>query len=457
VRNLHLAVLLLLGVMLVAAGCSEGSEEETPVEDITRGPDVRIVIPPDTPIVIGVSSALTGPIGPRGTEYRDAVVASVNRWKIANGDTIGEHGVEIVAADDGCSEVGVAEVSADLLLRQPGLVGVVGPQCSGGAAATIPLYAAAGIVAISGSATRTDLTTTQAADGFFFRTAFRNDLEGALIGLFFTGDAIMIDRAYFIDIADDPFSVDLANAAADVVDREGGVELIRESVVPGTVDYGETVDRVLAADVDFVGFSGFNPEAALLYRQLRDAGFTGGFGAGDAAASQENFIDPLGEVSEGALFSGCQYPLPADFVTDYESVHGSPPSETFPGQYADAVSVLLDAVSAVAQVQDDGSLVIEPAELRDAIRATSFEGLTGPISFDENGDRVPEPGQSLSEMQDAAFETQDPDIYTNVGLIPCQVQNGDLVPLGGPTAGELCCLGDLLPPDANREGDDSSG
>lgn len=433
-------LLVTIAALLLTVACGEDAEDAVPTEDIDRGPAIQIVIPPDTPIVVGVSTALTGPIGPRGTEYRNAVITAVNRWKAANGEQIGGHDIEVVAADDGCSEPGVAEVAADLLLRQPGLVGVIGPQCSGGAAASIPIYADAGIVAISGSATRTDLTTSQAADGFFFRTAFRNDLEGALIGLFLTGDQVNIERAYFIDVADDPFSVDLADATADVIDREGGLELIRESVASGTVDFGEVVGRVLAADVDFVGFAGFNPDAALLYRQLRDEGFTGGFGAGDAAASIDNFVEPLGEVSNGALFSGCQYPLPDDFVAEYESAHGEPPSETFPGQYADAVTALLDAINTVAQPQDDGSLVIEPEALRDAVRATDLDGLTGPISFDENGDRVPAPGQSLSEIQDVAFEPQDPDL----GLIPCQVQDGTLVPLGGPEPGEICCLEDLL-------------
>lgn len=434
----------LLCLTLLSAACGEDQADDEPQAPVERGPDVPIVIAPDDPIVVGVSSALTGPIGPRGTEYRDAAVTGVERWKEANGEQIAGHAIEVLAADDGCSEPGVAREAAERLLAQPGLVGVIGPQCSGGAGATIPVYADAGVVAISGSATQTDLTTDQPPDGFFFRTAFRNDLEGTLIGLFLTGDAIEIERAYFIDVAGDPFSIDLADASQAIVDQEGGVALIRDSIQAGAVDFSDLVGRVLQADVQFVGFAGFNPEATLLYRQLRDAGYEGGFGGGDAAASVDNFIEPLGDVSEGVLFSGCQYPLPEDFVDDYERLHDRAPSETFPGQYADAVTVLLNAVAAVAQEQDDGSLVIDPVALRDAVRAGGIEGLTGPVNFDFNGDRVPEPGQELDDVQAQAFELQDPDIYTAVGLIPCQVQDGRLVPLGGPAPGEICCLAGIL-------------
>lgn len=370
----------------------------------------------------------------------------MERWKAANGDQIAGHDIEVLAADDGCSEPGVADVAAARLLAEPGLVGVIGPQCSGGAAASIPIYAEAGVVAISGSATRTDLTTDQPADGFFFRTAFRNDLEGTLIGLFLTGDAVDFQRAYFIDVAGDPFSVDLADASQAIVDQEGGLVLIRESIRAGAVDFSELAGRIAEATVDFVGFSGFNPEAALLYRQLRDAGYTGGYGAGDAAASVDNFIEPLGDISEGVLFSGCQFPLPDDFVAEYDDLHGHPPSETFPGQYADALTVLLDAVADVAERQDDGSLVIDPTALRDRVRGESIAGLTGEINFDSHGDRVPEPGQELDDIQAQAFEVQDADIYTAVGLIPCQVQGGRLVPLGGPGAVEVCCIEGLIEP-----------
>lgn len=434
---LVLSVAFLAALLLACAG-DDAAEEEPPA--IERGPAIPIVIAPDQPIVVGVSTALTGPIGPRGTEYRDAAVTAIERWKDANGAQIAGHEIAVLAADDGCSEAGVAEVAADRLLRDPGLVGVIGPQCSGGAAATIPIYAEAGVIAISGSATRTDLTAGRGADGFFFRTAFRNDLEGALIGLFLTGDAFNIDRAYFIDVEGDAFSVDLADASQAIVDREGGVELVRESIMAGAVDFSDLVGRIVAADVDFVGFAGFNPEATLLYRQLRDAGYEGAFGAGDAAASVDNFIEPLGPLADGTLFSGCQYPLPDDFVGDYERMHGTAPSETFTGQYADAVTVLLDAVAAVAQPQDDGSLLIDPEALRDAVRAQSVDGLTGPINFDSDGDRVPEPGQELDAIQVEALALLDANIYTTVGLIPCQVQEGNLVPLSGPQAQPICCL-----------------
>ena len=77
-----------------------------------------------------------------------------------------------------------------------------------------------------------------------------------------------------------------------------------------------------------------------------DAGYDGLFGAGDAAASVPNFVEPIGaEAAEGVLFSGCQFPLSQDFLDDFVELYGHEPAATFTAQYADAATVLLDAVA----------------------------------------------------------------------------------------------------------------
>jgi branched-chain amino acid transport system substrate-binding protein len=421
-------------VVVLAASGGESDEDVPAVGDIDRGPDTPIVIPADVPIVIGISTALTGSVGERGAEYRDAVITSVNRWKEANGDQIAGHDIEIWSEDDGCTAASQTIVAAERLLALEGLVGVIGPQCSAGAQLVIrTYYPNAGVVTISGSATKTDLTTVQEQRGFFFRTAYRNDLEGTFIGLFLIG--LGAESVYLID-DNELFGRDLANAAATLL-RDGDVDVMRRSIDQGTVDFSDLAAEIAADNPDFVVFTGFNPEAALLYRQIRDAGYDGLFGAGDAAASVANFVEPVGADAEGVLFSGCQYPLPADFLEDFVDLHGQEPGATFTAQYADAVTVLLDAVKDVA-VDDGGTLVIQPTDLRDAVRATDIEdGISGALAFDANGDRVPKPGDSLPDVQAAALEARDSEIYAKLGLIPCQVQDGELVAGGGPGAVEI--------------------
>ena len=172
-----------------------------------------MVIQAGEPLVIGVSSALTGPAAPRGQEYRDAVVVAVEQWKAQNGALIGGHEIAIVSEDDGCTEADVTRKAAERLLKRPGLVGVLGSQCSAGTVRTQGIYADAGIVMISGSATATKLAEDQPGDGFFFRTAYRNDSQGILVGVYFSDPEFLGARHAYIVHDNETYGEDLAFSA----------------------------------------------------------------------------------------------------------------------------------------------------------------------------------------------------------------------------------------------------
>ena len=430
-RPIHRSLLVAAcAIAIVVVGACGGDDDAAPdLPDIERGPDTPMVIPDGEPIVVGVSAALTGPVGERGQEYVNAVIAGVEAWKRANSTMIAGHEIVVVAGDDACTAPGAAVTAGHRLLRRPGLVGVIGPQCSGGVEQAIDIYAEAGIVAISGSATKTDLTINQGPDGFFFRTAYRNDLEGRLVGDFLA-TTIDVELVYLID-DDEPFGVDLADQA-QILLEDAGVDFVRLSVPLGTVDFGEIVQAALDDGADFVGYTGFNPDAALLLRQLRDAGYTGLFGAGDGAASEGDFVQPLGEDAEGALFAGCRVPLPDDLSAIFEEVHGGAASATFSAAFADAVTVLLDAVVVVVGDQT-GELTIDPKALRDAVRASHLpDAYSGSVAFDTLGDRVHEPGREFDDVLEEGFAIEDTGILRALGLVSCQVQEGRLVSVGGP-------------------------
>lgn len=383
-----LVLLLVLAVALLAGAC--GGEEEDVGQNggdlVSRDPRMPIFIHAGEPIVVGVSAALTGPDKLRGMERRDAAVVGIERWKEANGDQIGGHDIMVYAEDDGCSEADVAKFAAERLLGKEGVVGVIGPQCSGGAVAAIPIYAEAGMVMISGTATRTDLTTTQPEPKFFFRTAYNHAAEGVLQARYVISQ-LNAATVWVIDDSE-PYGEDLADAAQQVLE-ESGRQVTREHIVRKAVDFSELTARIAADNPDVVIFEGYNPEGALLCRQLRDAGYGGPFMAGDAVASGPNFIEPLGEQAEGAVFTGVMPALPEEFLADYVEIVGHEPYTAFAAHVSDAAYILLDAVAEVALVQQDGSLVIDPLELREAVsNPRLLVGVSGVIAFDENGDRV---------------------------------------------------------------------
>ena len=403
---------VVVAVVVVVATSGGDDEAESVIGDVPHSPDTPIVVPAGEPIIIGVSGPLSGPTEIFGIEGREAAAVGVELWKAANGDTLLlGHEIEVHAEDDGCFEAGITASAAGHLLYGndghdllPGLVGVIGPMCSDGASRVIPVYAQAGIVMISGSATRSDLTTGQTAPEFFFRTAYSNSQEGALQARYII-DELGAATAYVIDDSE-AYGTDLANSLQARL-RGGGVEVTREAIAGGDVDFSELAGRIAADDPDVAVFAGFHPEGALLYRQLRDAGYGGTFLGGDGLVSVSDFIEPLGELAEGAVFAGCSLTLPEEFLSEYVSIIGSEPETPFPAQLVDAVTVLLDALAQVAQEQADGSLLIDPLELRAAVAAVELAGVSGAVAFDENGDRVGE--------------------GADVGLVMCRVEGGRFV------------------------------
>jgi ABC-type branched-subunit amino acid transport system substrate-binding protein len=126
-------------------------------------------------------------------------------------------------------------------------------------------------------------------------------------------------------------------------------------------------------------------------------------------------VRPVGsELAEGVYFAGCSLELPDEFVEGFRRLHGSEPTAAFVAHYADAATILLTAVAKVAKPRPDGSLTIDPAALRLAVRSAALsDGLSGHIAFDGNGDRV----SNASAVEERALD---------LGLAACQVKRGRL-------------------------------
>lgn len=401
------AILIVVVVLMQVLNFESDAEVFEAPQAVARFQDTPIVIAAGAPILLGYAGPLSGPLA---DQTPNIAITGVLRWKELNGDLIQGHAVDLVGEDDGGTVDDVAVVAANLLIARPGLVGIVGPTFSTAAGATIEIYAAAGIVMISGSATRRDLTLTQSQPPFFFRTAFTNAIQGArqaeiLIDRIGTGGAFIIDDG-------EAYGIDLAQSAV-VSLSDAGWTIERVSVPQGTVDFSNLIEQIRAVAPDAVIFEGFNPDGALLLRQLRDGGYTNLFVAGQGVVSQTGFLDVLGARAEGAILTGCPDALSDDFLRLWrEGGGGATPIIPLVGNNADAAFVLIDAVARVADPQPDGSLVIDPRALRDAVAGTNLVGWASgqPIAFDSQGDRV---GQGAA-----------------AGLVACEVRNGAFVEIG---------------------------
>jgi len=416
-----LSILLAVGLTLAVACGGGGEKEATPTAKPAGSPTAAktaaasptagktaaaspaaisgtITIPKDASIKIGVSASLSGGTAQLGQDIRDGAVMAVDEVGTVKG-----HKVEIDAQDDGCSDAEKTVAVANRFVAESALVGVIGPMCSNGTQAANPIYEQNGIIRISPSSTRPDLTE----QGFkaFFRTAWRDDLQGKTQADYAL-QKLNAKKAYVIDDTE-AYGQALADEFEKGFKAGGGAIDKREKIAVGDTDFSGLVTRIVADKPDVVVFEGFVPEGTLLIKQLRDGGYTGKFMGPDGIYDTKGFVADGGAATEGAIVTGSP-PLPSDKAAAFKSKFGREGGTAFIGQAYDAAKILLAAIDKVAEQQPDGSLKIDKAKLLTAIQQTDYTGLTGAIKFNAKGDRTgttaAEVGLALYVVKGGKFE-----------------------------------------------------
>jgi branched-chain amino acid transport system substrate-binding protein len=155
-------------------------------------------------------------------------------------------------------------------------------------------------------------------------------------------------------------------------------------------NFDAIITPMLAGAPDVVFFSGIYDQAGVFFKQARDAGYEGTFmgtDGMDASGLADLAGDALtkggGMVYTSVAGPAAAYPKAAKFAEDFKAKFGATP-QPFAAQGYDSAAVCLAAIKNAADAAN-GEVPTREA-VRDAIRALSYEGLTGTISFDSIGD-----------------------------------------------------------------------
>jgi branched-chain amino acid transport system substrate-binding protein len=390
----------LVAVAVIGGACGSNGDEAaaTPTPEPTPIVIEPIRVEPGEPIVIAVSAAFSGDQAELGDDLANAAEMSAAEF----GEVAGRE-VMVIREDDGCADPERAVDVARRAVERPDIAGVIGPMCATGAQAAHVIYERRGVVHISPSATRSELSEEEAR--FFFRTAWRDDLQAATQARF--AHALNAETVVVIDDGQ-PYGRALADAFQAAFEGQGGERVTRERIERGTMEFATLANRIVSAEPDVVVYQGRNPEGALIVRRLRESGYEGAFIAPDGVLSVTDFIEGAGEAAANSFLTGG--PTPDDlFILRFFARYDRAPATPFVLQSYDAVTALLTALDALAE-DDGGALSVDRDALAERLRDQRLEGLTGVIDFDERGDRS---GSSASDL----------------GLVIYRVEQGRFVPL----------------------------
>jgi len=268
------------------------------------------------------------------------------------------------------------------------LVGVVGHQNSGVSIPASKIYNEAKIVQISPASTNPALTL-QGFDNVF-RVCTIDSVQGP-VGADAAYTEVGARKAVVVDDST-PYGEGLAAEFAKQFKAAGGTVAFSEKTSDKDTDFNALATKIKAAAPDIVYYGGVYNAGALLSKQMKDAGLTAPLMGGDALYDPE-YQKIGGQSAEGDLVTSVGLPL--EKLPD-----GKAFQEAFAAEYPDAeigaydayaydaAMVIIDAVLKVAEEQGADKVTTPEAReaIIEAVAATKDTGVTGEISFDENGD-----------------------------------------------------------------------
>jgi branched-chain amino acid transport system substrate-binding protein len=148
---------------------------------------------------------------------------------------------------------------------------------------------------------------------------------------------------------------------------------------------------IAAANPDAVFYGGFSDSGpGLLRSHLVKLGYNGLLVGGDGIVNSVFVMQAGGDAANGTYATTSYFDIPfstsattAAFIKDY-SAHYPAAEVTTPGT-AEAYDASMVLITAIRQLIRAGQPVTRAAMIKQ-VQHIQYSGLTGPISFDENGD-----------------------------------------------------------------------
>jgi len=333
-----------------------------------------------TVIRIASQTPLSGPQSVLGISMRNAVELAIEQLA-GDIEALG-FTVEYVPFDDQATpDVGVS--NAQQIVNDPLILGVVGHLNSGVAIPSSEVYNENDLVMVSPA--NTNPLVTDRGYPTVNRVCGRDDLQGPT-GAVFAASELGVSSVYVLHDTT-AYGQGLAEFFRDEAEEQGltvlgfeGTEVVN--------DFAGILQPILAQEPELIYFGGIYSQTGVFIAEARAAGYEGLFMGGDGFDSSE-FAALAGDATEGTYYTSVAapaniYPAAAQFIEDYAEMFGEDP-QPFAAQSYDSTGVILAAIQRVLEA--NGGVLPTREELAAEVRATeAYEGLTGTITFDGNGD-----------------------------------------------------------------------
>jgi branched-chain amino acid transport system substrate-binding protein len=224
-----------------------------------------------------------------------------------------------------------------------------------------------------------------------FRAAFLDPFQGPVAVNFAVETFNAKTAAVLYDLSND-YSKGLAEIFKAEFEKKMGPNTVLAFESHGTKDqdFSAQLTTIIATKPDFIFVPDNYNQVALIVKQAHQLGWTGPFMGSDSWGSAE-LMTLCGDDCKGLYFSTHYAAAGAtgatkEFIDRFTAKYGAVPDDVAALTW-DATRIVLKAIQEAGTLT--GKLKKDRAAVRDGMRKiTSFEGITGSMKFDEQGDPV---------------------------------------------------------------------
>jgi len=340
-------------------------------------------------IKIGFNLPLTGDIPKVGEASKFAAEMLKEDINGAGGLEVGgqKYMLEFVYEDNESKAESAVNVALKLIERDR-VVAIVGPNSSKQAVPAGGTCDDNETPMISPWSTNPDATFDRP---WVFRAAFLDPFQGPVAVNFSAKTFGAKTAAVIFDVSND-----YSKGLAEIFKKEWEAKMGAKSVVAfeshGTKDqdFSAQLSTIIRGNPDFIFIPNNYNQVALIVKQARQLGYKGPFMGSDAWGSAE-LMTLCGNDCVGQYFSTHYAAAGAtgatkEFIDRYSAKYGYTPDDVAALTW-DATRIVLQAIQNHGKVESDTRAMRKA--IRDAMAAiTTFEGITGSMKFDEQGDPI---------------------------------------------------------------------
>lgn len=258
---------------------------------------------------------------------------------------------------------------------EDGAVAVIGASWSSHSLAIAPYLQKKKVPMLSPDSTHPDITTT---GDFIFRVCFNDTFQGRVLAKF-ARDALGAATAVVVMNISSDYSVGLSKIFAERFGANGGKVLAILNYESGQTDFQNLLRKAKALKPDVLFVPG-HAESGYVVRQAQDMGIAAKMLGGDGWGYRQFHANGGQGLKEGYYTAHWSKDLDTEksreFIARYKKSHEA---TEFAAISFDAAMLLFDAMKRAES--------LDPQSIRDALAATrEFDGVTGRITFDTNGD-----------------------------------------------------------------------